>query len=186
KRLTEPWAMSRQHALHNPELLWAQGDTRMITMSGSSQSASCAPRLLRSLVLPIAILALSACGGGYSDDKGSEQAPAPQMATGQFTETPLVGLGVAVDGLPESQTDADGKFNFAVGRPAQLFIGKGQDRVVIGSVQLAPVSGASAPLTLQDLTEVQNDGDQYLGNLLGLLTALDADGDLANGIVLDG
>jgi len=96
-----------------------------------------------------------------------------------------VGLGVTADGLPEGVTDGDGKFSFAVGRPVQFFVGKGSDRLVIGSATLAAGAGALAPVNLQDLAEVQNDGDQYLGNLLGLLAALDSDGDLSNGLVFD-
>src|SRR5882724_1120291 len=121
-----------------------KGDTRMITIAGSSESAGCTPRrqtdprlydrselqvrttrLLMLLLLPVALSALSACGGGYSNEEAEDPPPPPQ------------------------------------------------------------VGSAPAPFSLQDLTEVQNDGDQYLGNLLGLLTALDADGDLSDGLVLD-
>ena len=144
-----------------------------------------AARLLALLPLLGAILVLSACGGGYSADEAPAGAPPPQVATAQFTEDSVVGLGVAVDGLPDSETDSAGKFSFAVGRPAQFFIGKGADRVVIGSATLTALTGAATPFSLQGLSEVQNDGDTYLGNLLSLLTALDSNGDLGDGIILD-
>jgi YVTN family beta-propeller protein len=181
-----------------------KGDTRMITIAGSSESAGCTPRrqtdprlydrsdlqvrttrTLMLLLLPVALSALSACGGGYSNEEAADPPPPPQVGIAQFAETPVVGLGVTADGLTEGVTDADGKFSFSVGQSVKFFIGKGSDRVVIGSATLASAAGAPAPFSLQDLTEVQNDGDQYLGNLLGLLTALDSDGDLSNGLVFD-
>ena len=95
------------------------------------------------------------------------------------------GLGFRVADVVEGQTDGAGKFRFAVGRPVEFFIGNGSNRLVIGSATLAATAANAVPFSLQDLAEVQNDGDQYLGNLVNLLAALDADSDLSDGITID-
>jgi YVTN family beta-propeller protein len=143
-------------------------------------------RALTLVLLVLALVGLTGCGGGYSSEEAQQQSPSTaQMAPAQFTDTPVVGLGVTVDGVSDAQTDDTGKFTFAVGRSVKFFVGKGTDRIVIGTAQLVPAAGAAVPVSLHDLSEVQNDGDQYLGNLLSLLAALDANNDLSDGIVID-
>ncbi len=143
-------------------------------------------RLLKVLLLHAAIASLSACGGGGGyGGNNNPPTPAPaQIADAQFADTTIEGLGFRVAGVVEGKTDANGSFRYAVGSPVQFFIGNGADRLVIGTATLAANAG-TASFNLQNLTEVQNDADQYLGNLLNLLTALDSDSDLSNGIVLD-
>src|SRR5262245_10231392 len=143
-------------------------------------------RLLTLVLLVLALFALTACGGGYGNSGDQQPVQAPQTAAAQFVDAPVVGLGVTADGLQDGQTDGTGQFNFAVGRSVKFFIGKGSDRAVIGTASLAPgAAGAAAPFSFHDLTEVQNYGDQYLGNLLSLLAALDANGDITDGIAID-
>ena len=110
-----------------------------------------------------------------------------QVADAQFADATIEGLGFRVDGDGgfEGKTDAAGKFRFVVGRPVQFFLDSGGDRLVIGTATPAAVSGGVTPFTLHDLAETQNDGDEYLGNLVNLLAALDANADLSDGVVLD-
>ena len=140
-------------------------------------------RLLKLMLLQVAILAMTGCGG-YGGN-GNDYTPPPQIADAQFTDVPVEGLGFRVAGVLEGTTDASGKFRFAVGSPVQFFIGNATDRLVIGSATLAAANGGAVSFSLQDLAEVQNDADQYLGNLLNLLVALDNDSDVSNGIVLE-
>jgi YVTN family beta-propeller protein len=142
-------------------------------------------RLLKLALLQAAIFTLSACGGGYGGggNDGYQPAQAAQMAEGQFTDEIIEGLGFRTDNAVEGKTDATGRFQFAVGRPIQFFIGSGADRLVVGTATLDAANGPS--FTLHDLAETKNDGDQYLANLLNLLAALDANADLSDGIVLD-
>src|SRR5262245_15743035 len=138
------------------------------------------------ILLPASMLALlAACsggGGGYGgDDGGGNGGAAAKVAEGQFVDESIEGLGFsAADGV-EGKTDASGKFKFAVGQPVQFFVGSGVNRVVIGTGTPAATKGAGA-FSLQDLNEVQNDNDQYLGNLVNFLIALDEDNDISNGI----
>lgn len=145
--------------------------------------------LLRSL-LPIAILSLTAaCGGGGSGRNAAPPPPPPppppaQIADAQFTAESIEGLGFQ-SGAVTGQTDADGKFRFTVGQPVQFFIGEGANRLIIGTATpAAPASGALS-FSLHDLADAQNDGDQYLGNLLSLLIALDDNADVGDGITIN-
>ncbi len=143
-------------------------------------------RLLKLMLLQAAILSITACGGGgYGDnDQDPPPPPAPEIAEAQFTDEPIEGLGFRVADVVEGTTDAGG-FQFAVGQPVQFFIGNGTDRLVIGTATPSAADVGAVSFSLQDLAEVQNDADQYLGNLLNLLAALDANSDLSDGIVID-
>jgi YVTN family beta-propeller protein len=153
-------------------------------------------RKLQLVWLQAAIVTLAACGGGggygggegggaYTPPPAPAPAPAPQIADAQFTETTIEGLGFRAAAGTEGVTDAAGKFKFAVGAPVQFFVGAGANRLVIGNATLTAASASTTAFSLQDLTEVQNDADQYLGNLFNLLAALDANSDPTDGIVLD-
>jgi DNA-binding beta-propeller fold protein YncE len=130
---------------------------------------------------------IAACGGGggyggADDNQGGGQAA--QIIEAQFADTAIEGLGFRVAGVVEGTTDAAGKFRFAAGQQVQFFIGSGVNRLVIGTATPAAASGVVA-FSLHDLAEAQNDADQYLGNLVNLLGALDADSDVSNGIRID-
>src|SRR5689334_10423813 len=115
-----------------PELQMYERDSLILTI-----------RLLTLVLLVLALFALTACGGGYSDGGAPAQSQGPQVAAAQFADVPVVGLGVTAEGLPDAATDGTGTFNFAVGRSVRFFIGKGSDRVAIGSATLAPTAGAA-------------------------------------------
>jgi YVTN family beta-propeller protein len=128
---------------------------------------------------------LGACGGGGGgyggDNGGSNGGAAAKVAEGQFVDESIEGLRFQAAGGVEGTTDASGKFRFAVGQPVQFFVGSGADRLVIGTGTPDATNGVAA-FSLQDLNEVQNDNDQYLGNLVNLLIALDEDNDISNGV----
>jgi len=140
-------------------------------------------RLLKLILPQSALLVVTACSGG--GDGGNNDPQPPQIAEAQFVDDTVEGLGFQVPNIVEGTTDAAGKFRFAVGRPVQFFIGSGTARLPIGSATPTANATGTVSFSLQDLAEVQNDGDQYLGNLVNLLAALDADNDLSDGITLD-
>ena len=140
-------------------------------------------RLLKLALLQGLIVSIAGCGGGGGyggdGDTGNQQGRRPegagQVAEAQFADAAIEGLGFRVDGDGgRGQDGCAGKFRFAAGRPVQFFIGSGANRLVIGTATPAAAAVASRPSGLHDLAEVQNDGDQYLGNLVNLLGALDA------------
>ena len=105
-------------------------------------------QLLKLTFLQIAILTMTACGGGgYGGNNTPPRTPAPTIAEAQFVDETVEGLGFRVADVVEGKTDAAGKFRFAVGRPVQFFIGSGADRLVIGTATpaaAAPVQRLSA------------------------------------------
>lgn len=145
------------------------------------------PLPLRSMLSVAVLLMTAACGGGgYGGNDAPPPPPPPppaQIADAQFSVELIEGLGFQA-GAVVGQTDASGKFRFTVGQPVQFFIGQGADRLVIGTATpTAPASGV-LPFSLHGLAEAQNDADQYLGNLLDLLIALDENADVSDGIRL--
>jgi 6-phosphogluconolactonase (cycloisomerase 2 family) len=145
-------------------------------------------RLSYSPILATAVMSLTAAcggGGGYgggNDNPPQQPAPPPQIADAQFTDDTIDGLGFRT-GDVEGRTDAAGKFRFTVGKPVQFFLGNGNDRLVIGNATpTAVAAGGVLPFGLQDLNEVQNDQDLYLGNVLSFLSALDENNDVSDGI----
>ena len=145
-------------------------------------------RLLKLLLLQIAILTLTtACGGGSDDDAPpATPAPAPQVVEGRFVEDTISGLGFTVADVVEGRTDDAGTFRFAQGRRVDFFVGDGANRVVVGSATPTPAANGASSFALNDLTEVQAaNGDEYLGNLVGFLTALDANSDITDGVQID-
>ena len=149
-------------------------------------------RLLRLLLLQIAILSVAtACGGGggygSNNNPPAQQEPPPQVADARFTDDTIAGLGFTVANVVDGKTDDTGTFKFAQGRRVDFFVGDGANRVVIGSATPTANAGGALPFSLTDLTEVQAaGGEQYLGNVVGFLTALDANGDISDGVQIDG
>jgi YVTN family beta-propeller protein len=160
-------------------------------MNASSQNgARRKVRRLRLLLVQIAILTLSsACGGGGGDGDDVEPPPAPapepELADARFGVEVMDGVGFRVPDVVEGRIDATGAFKFVPGRRVEFFVGEAADRLVIGS---ATIAAGTSPgnFSLHDLHEVQSDAsDEYLGNLLNLLAALDGDDDLGNGIRIE-
>lgn len=119
-------------------------------------------------------------GGGGNDDPG----PVAQTGQGQFSDAAVEGLGFR-SGSVEGKTDAGGNFTFTVGQPVEFFVGEGANRLVLGHATIVAPSTGTATLSFHDLTEAQNDNDEYLGNLLALLSALDDNADVSDGIRID-
>ena len=149
-------------------------------------------RLLRLALLQIAILTLTtACGGGYGGGDSNytppaQSAPPPATADARFTDDTIEGLGFSVANVVDGKTDATGAFKFAQGRRVDFFVGDAANRVVIGTATPTPNGTGALSFSLSDLAEVQAaNGEQYLGNLVGFLTALDANGDITDGVQID-
>jgi YVTN family beta-propeller protein len=146
-------------------------------------------RLLKLLLLQVAILTLTtACGGGGygDDDPPATPPPAPQVVEGRFVEDTISGLGFTVANVVEGKTDDAGTFKFAQGRRVDFFVGEGANRVVVGSATPTPAANGALTFALNDLSEVQAaNGDEYLANLVGFLTALDANSDITDGVQID-
>jgi DNA-binding beta-propeller fold protein YncE len=146
-------------------------------------------RRLKLLLLTIAILSLTTgCGGGYGGGgmSGAGYMPPPQVADAQFGDDTIEGLGFSVSGVVDGTTDAGGRFRFSPGRQVDFSIGEGANRLAIGSATLAASATGPVTFSLHDLQQIQAaPDDRYLGNLLSLLGALDADSDVSDGIVID-
>ena len=147
-------------------------------------------KFTKCLTFPLLLsFSLAACN---SSNSSNEATTAPDLLTGKIT-------GVSVEGLSyqtESQsgvTSADSTFSFKEGESVSFFIGD----IAIGQ------ASAATELTLFDLVGIADpdslaDGAEtklkqttrssfqfeHLSNLVVLLTALDEDGDFANGVVI--
>jgi YVTN family beta-propeller protein len=156
-----------------------------------SQAHSQAQKLrqLKLLLLQIAILSLTAAcgGGGYGGGATPAQpAPPPQVSDARFTDDTIEGLGFSVPDVVEGKTDATGAFKVAQGRRVDFFVGDGASQVVVGSANPAVNGNGTIAFSLHDLNEVQgSNGDQVLGNVVGFLAALDANGDISDGVQID-
>jgi DNA-binding beta-propeller fold protein YncE len=146
--------------------------------------------LMRS-VLPLAVAAtLAACGGGGyggdNDDPPPAPAPVITVADAQFTAEKIEGLGFRGNGITEGRTDAAGKLKFGVGQTVELFLGEGANRLIIGTVTVAPAANNGvATIGLKDLREVQTAAAPFLDNVISLLVSLDANSDPSDGIKID-
>ena len=148
-------------------------------------------RRLKLLLLQIAILNLTvACGGG---GYGGDDTPAPpaapplQVSEAQFADDTIEGLGFAVQNAAvDGKTDATGTFKIVQGRRVDFFVGDATNRVIVGTASPTPVANGKLAFSLNDLTEVQGaNGEQVLGNVVGFLATLDANGDISDGLQID-
>jgi YVTN family beta-propeller protein len=151
-------------------------------------------RVVKGLLLQVATTALvAACGGGGGGDGyGGNPAPpppapaaAPVIRAAQFVDDTIEGLGFSVANVGDGRTGADGSFEFVEGRSIEFFVGSVTNRITIGTATPAYATGPVA-FSLHDLTEAQGgDGEAYLGNLLRLLSLLDANDDVSDGFQID-
>ncbi len=143
-------------------------------------------RRLKLLLLQIAILSLSACGGYGGDNNYQPPPPPPAQVGARFTDDTIEGLGFSVPQVVEGKTDAEGNFKVAQGLRVDFFVGDGANRIPLGSANPTVNGTDPVSLSLNDLNEVQgNNGDQVLGNIVGLLSALDSNSDISDGIQID-
>jgi YVTN family beta-propeller protein len=144
-------------------------------------------RRLKLLLLQLAILQLTACGGGGYGG-GNNNAPPPPPLTiseARFTDDTIEGLGFSVQDAVDGKTDATGNFKVVAGKRVDFFVGDTANRLVVGSATPTQVNGTLS-FSLNDLNEVQGaNGDQVLGNVVSFLSALDANGDIGDGIQID-
>ena len=147
-------------------------------------------RRLRLLLLQAAVLPLTvACGGGgYGGDNNDAPPPAAPavISEARFTDDTIEGLGFSVQNVVDGKTDSAGSFKVVSGRRVDFFVGDGANRVVIGSATPTVAANGTLSFSLHDLNEVQGaNGDQVLGNVVNFLGALDANGDIGDGIQID-
>jgi DNA-binding beta-propeller fold protein YncE len=144
-------------------------------------------RRLKLLLLQLAILQLTACGGGYGGDE-NDAPPAPPPLTiseARFTDDTIEGLGFSVQNAVDGTTDAAGNFKVVAGKRVDFFVGDATNRLIVGSATPTQVNGTLS-FSLNDLNEVQGqNGDEVLGNLVSFLAALDSNGDIGDGIQID-
>jgi len=148
-------------------------------------------RRLKLVLLQLAILQLTvACGGGYGGDDNPpvvNNPPPPATADARFADDTIEGLGFSVQSVVDGKTAADGSFKIVSGRRVDFFVGDNANHVTIGSATPTAAANGALAFSLNDLAEVQgNNGEQVLGNVVNFLSALDANGDLGDGIQIDG
>lgn len=126
-------------------------------------------------------LCLASCGGGGGgsppttgvSSNGSDAASAGVLQQGRFIDSPVIGVAYKT-ATQSGYTGVYGDFAYRTGESVTFSIGK----VVFPTV---PASALVTPLTLAgaDLT------DPKVANMAYLLQKLDADGNSANGLVID-
>ena len=147
-------------------------------------------RRLKLLLLQAAVLPLTvACGGGgYGGNNDAPAPPAPplQVSDARFTDDTIEGLGFTVQNVVDGKTDATGAFKIVQGRRVDFFVGDNTNRVIVGSATPTAAASGALSFSLNDLNEVQGaNGDQVLGNVVSFLAALDANGDIGDGVQID-
>ncbi len=135
------------------------------------------------VLLGMLVTLLSGCGGSDYDEVAATP-PIAQILEARFVDLQIEGIGFAGGAGTEGRTDASGRFSFAAGQPVEFFLGEVANRLVIGRASLAATGAAE--FGLHDLDEVRADAsDRTLGNLLQLLTVVDADADPTNGVRIE-
>jgi DNA-binding beta-propeller fold protein YncE len=140
--------------------------------------------LLQGALLPLTV----ACGGGYGGDDAADPPASPPLTVSEarFTDDTIEGLGFVVQNAVDGKTDASGTFKIVAGHRVDFFVGDNTNRVIIGSATPQQAPNGTLPFSLNDLNEVQGaNGDQVLGNVVSLLAALDANGDIGDGVQID-
>ncbi|MEJ2669808.1 MAG: hypothetical protein P8176_11235 [Gammaproteobacteria bacterium] len=127
----------------------------------------------------LAMLALSACGGGGRDFPFTGGINQPFTGTAQFIDSAVKGLAYT-SGELVGVTDADGAFDYAAGKPVIFSVGN----TVIGQVTLER-SDNSLYITPVDLVaDAEAETDTSVANIARLLQSLDDDRDAENGITI--
>ncbi len=121
---------------------------------------------VRNVVLGVAVLFLSSCGGGSSD---TEDLP----RSGFLIDSAVQGVDYST-ATQSSTTDADGRFTYLPGEQITFSIGAIAFPTVEASDRITPV----------DLAEGSNDPQATTTNIARLLQSLDRDGNPDNGITI--
>ncbi|MCY3825936.1 MAG: hypothetical protein OXG10_00925 [Candidatus Dadabacteria bacterium] len=113
------------------------------------------------------------CGGGGGNDTPSDRRPTARTATGQFKDTNVAGLSY-VSGRQSGVTDSEGRFTYEVGETVMFSV---------GAVTLGEAKDKSV-VTPVDLVEQGSSSSKPVVNMARLLTSLDQDAELSNGITI--
>lgn len=131
--------------------------------------------MIKVLILSLALLGITACGGGDSSPESTKNIIIPPTAVATYTG---VFLDSAVEGINYTTVSQSGKTN-AMGE----FIFQAEEQITfsIGSITLPPISSdlILTPLNVFSTNDINN---VNVVNLLRLLQSLDVDGDLSNNI----
>lgn len=119
----------------------------------------------------LAVAVLTGCGGGSSSSDGDT--PPAETATGQFVDAKVAGLAYA-SGSVSGITNAEGHFNYEVGKPVTFSI---------GGITLGQADGDKVVSPI-DLFAGGSASDNRVRNVVRLLMMLDEDGNPDNGIQL--
>ena len=125
--------------------------------------------LIRSLVISLSIVFLTACGGG-GDGDGTTPAV---VQTGTFIDSAVENVSYKTE-TRSGTTNAKGEFSYLNGETVTFSIGS----LVLPSVT---ASQTITPVTLAGAISIN---DQQALNIARLLISLDADGDPSNGITI--
>ena len=128
------------------------------------------------LLLSVATLWLSACGGGGDDPEPVTPTPTPTTtpSIGIFVDAPVAGLRYRT-ATQSGVTNSTGEYNYLPGETVSFAIGD----IQLGSTRAGPVA---TPLSL--VSGATDATDPVVTNIVRLLMTLDADGDPGNGIVI--
>lgn len=125
-------------------------------------------------IVTLLSLSVSGCFSGSSSSSSSAPPPGPDWRTGVFIDSPVEGLAFRTDSN-EGVTDQQGTFRYQAGETVTFFLGGLELGSAPGEPLLSPVS----------LVEGADDSSHPAAvNISRLLQALDADGNLNNGIQL--
>lgn len=121
----------------------------------------------------VVLLFVVGCGGGGGSETPSDRQPTARTAVGQFKDANVAGLSY-VSGGQSGVTDSEGRFTYEVGETVMFSV---------GDVTLGETEGKSV-VTPVDLVEQGSSSSKPVVNMTRLLTSLDQDADLSNGIAI--
>jgi DNA-binding beta-propeller fold protein YncE len=126
-------------------------------------------------------LTLGACSSSNNSNAPEPIAAAPTPKSTALFVDRIAGLGIVSDSMV-SFTDANGKFEYAVGKAITFFLGSTDRRLALGEATLPANFAADALVTPRNFQGAQENATY---NILSLLQSLDKDSNFRNGIELD-
>jgi len=162
-------------------------DRLAINTNNSSSEHSKWTQAFMALVLVLAVLSLTGCGGGSPDiqatDTNLRSEPPPSLVINEeffeaalILETPVAGLKYSADSY-SGTTDAAGGLRYVAGEEISF---------QLGSIALGTSLGKGT-IVLDDLQLADNEANSSLARtqLLQLLHSFDSDSDPSNGLNID-